>query len=257
MLLNFFTRGGAHVTTKPSRQHRVEPGHCIYAIGDVHGRVDLLDRLVRKIVLDQEKCSSARKMVMVFLGDYVDRGDQTRETLEYLIRLTDAGGYNVHCLLGNHEAALVDFLDGTANGEAWLKHGGLQTVASYGVNFAGADPSKGEIEGLRRSLEVAMGTHLCFLRGLKQFWRSGDYYFCHAGVDPDRPLNSQSKQTLISGHDAFVAGSGHKDARVVHGHYDAPEPVETPSRICVDTGAYYSGKLSAVKLSGQVSFLST
>jgi serine/threonine protein phosphatase 1 len=256
-MLKLFTRQSRKVKRDGILAPLVDPAQCVYAVGDIHGRVDLLDRLIRKIVAEHQTLDDGRTMVLVFLGDYIDRGDQTRETLDYLIRLVDAGDGNIHLLMGNHEAALLEFVDEATDGSSWLTFGGLQTVASYGVPVPGADPSGPELQRLRHSLVAAMGAHVDFLRGLQPYWRSGDYFFSHAGVDPDKPLEVQTRDTLLFGNAEFIGGRAHRRALVVHGHYDAVDPVVESGRICVDTGAYYSGKLTAVRLNDGVKMLST
>lgn len=238
-------------------QHAADPNHCIYAIGDIHGRVDLLDTLIRQIIVDKENDPSERQMFIIFLGDYIDRGDQSRETVDYLINLQGAAGDKMQFLMGNHEAALLDFLDSKGSGENWLDFGGRQTVASYGLKPPAASPTKDELDRLRRQLLARIGSHLQFFRDLKMTWASGDYFFCHAGVDPARAITDQSPQTLLFGNQTFLDEPGQIGAKVVHGHYDAAEPVTKPHRICIDTGAYYSGKLTAAKITDKVSFIRT
>ncbi|WP_370402023.1 metallophosphoesterase family protein [Sulfitobacter sp. JB4-11] len=243
--------------TDPAPQYAVDPGHCVYAIGDIHGRVDLLDTLIRQIILDKESDPAERQMFIVFLGDYIDRGDQSRETVNYLIQLQGAAGKNIVFLTGNHEAALLDFLDGKSAGSNWLDHGGRQTVASYGLKPPDASPTQAELDTLRLKLRPLMADHIGFFRALDMTWQSGNYFFCHAGVDPERRLTEQDPQSLLFGNRSFLENNGHSDAMVVHGHYAAAEPVTTPHRICIDTGAYYSGKLTAAKISDGVTFIRT
>ena len=237
--------------------HAADPDHCVYAIGDIHGRVDLLDTLIRKIISDKEGDPSGRQMFIIFLGDYIDRGDQSRETVDYLIKLQEAAGDKMHFLMGNHEAALLDFLDGKGSGENWLDFGGRQTVASYGLNPPAASPTADELDRLRRQLHPRIAPHLGFFRNLKLTWQSGDYFFCHAGVHPATALDAQSPRPLLFGNANFLSDKGQITAKVVHGHYDAPEPVTQPHRICIDTGAYYSGRLTAAKITDRVSFIRT
>ncbi|WP_299961929.1 metallophosphoesterase family protein [uncultured Roseobacter sp.] len=229
----------------------VLPEHRVYAIGDIHGRADLLADLLEKIARDRAAQADARDVKYVFLGDYVDRGERSREVLDQLSALRGQRGQEAVFLRGNHEAALLDFLADPEAGRRWLQFGGDRTLKSYGL-----DPT-GEPEALRERFHAALGPHLDFLQQTERFWMSGEVLFVHAAVNPRRAIADQEDQDLFWGNRAFLRGRAFPGMRVVHGHYNAFEPVVTPQRICVDTGAYYSDRLTAVCLDAQVRFLST
>lgn len=241
--------------TKPDREtasipvtFETDPFQSVYAVGDVHGQVDLLDEMVRRISNEREGVDDGRSLVLVFLGDYIDRGDHSAQVLDYLVRVKEAAQDGVRCLMGNHEAAMLDFLNGRRSGKAWLDFGGRQTVASYGVSVPSADPSDAQMQQLRSDLRQAAAPHMEFLESLEKYWVSGNYAFVHAGIDPAIEIDQQETDTLLFGSKSFLSAPERSPYRVVHGHYDARDPVVHSHRICVDTGAYYSGRLTAVCL---------
>lgn len=223
--------------------------HRIYAVGDIHGRADLLAELLEKIWRDSAARSDARLVRYVFLGDYVDRGEHTKEVLDILCELQASLGEAAVFLRGNHEAMLLDFLDDPLGNRRWLEVGGAQTVRSYGL-----DPS-GDLQALQAGLRAGLGRHLAFLQQTERFWQSGGVAFVHAAIDPSRALAAQEERDLLWGNAGFLRGRGQEGLCVIHGHYDGPEPVVAPHRICVDTGAYYSDRLTAVCLDGEMRFL--
>jgi len=151
-------------------------------------------------------------------------------------------------LRGNHEAALLDFLEDPAKGAAWLSFGGKQTLASYGLPVPKARPDKETLTTLALQLSRAMGPHVRFLNRTARAYCSGGVVFAHSGIDPSVPLNEQSEAAALWGRSAFLEEGPPPGLRVVHGHWDNPEPVVTPQRLCLDTGAYYSGRLTAARL---------
>jgi serine/threonine protein phosphatase 1 len=227
----------------------------IYAVGDVHGRFDLLVALIEKIELDAKTRSTDRRHRIIFLGDYIDRGDHSREVLERLILLRQLLGTRCEFLSGNHEAALLGFLDDPLEGRSWLDFGGRQTLASYGIAVPSTQPDRAGLVALRDALHGAMGEHVTFLRDLSRFARSGDVLFVHAGLDPAFPLEAQPDAALFWGLIDKGEISGLPGYRMVHGHYANREPVSEKDRICVDTGAYFTGRLTAVRLGDEDAFL--
>ena len=232
---------------------RVAAGERIYAIGDVHGRADLLDALLDRIEQDVARCTDGRRTRLVLLGDYVDRGEESPRVLDRVAQLAGAGAA---CLRGNHEAALLDFVADPVQGAAWLEMGGLQTLAAYGVRPPRLrDPD--DVAAAATALVAAMGPRLDLLHALATTDVSGTVVFVHAALAPGRPLAAQEEATMLWGNRRFLAEGWDDDWLVVHGHYAAAEPVEARGRICVDTGAYYSGRLTAVRLDDGIAFLST
>lgn len=230
---------------KSKPKPRAPDGERIAAIGDIHGRLDLLDGLLAQLAaIDEADGLQTRR---IFLGDMVDRGPDTAGVIQRLIEERARASAD-HFLLGNHEQALLKFLDGAAGAEEWLEWGGLETAASYGVaGVASRTP-----EELRRELAAAMPSeHLIFLRELDIYVEYGDYLFVHAGVRPDVPLEEQSRDDLLwirsTFHDAKEALPGKV---VVHGHHPVRRPANHAARIGVDTGAVHTGRLTAVILEG-------
>ena len=248
MIGNLFKRapgGGAHRPQAPE-------GQRIYAVGDIHGRLDLLEDLLGRI--DRDSAGAARRLV--FLGDYVDRGPDSRGVLERLAALAAAEPTAVF-LKGNHEAAMLDFLDAPADGDAWLSWGGAETLESYGIAPRLTAPPEALAEDLRRALPPAHGA---FLRSLRLSFTAGDYFFVHAGVRPGAALADQKEEDLLWIRDAFH-GAKPEDRpaeTIVHGHHPTRKPVDEGWRIGVDTGAVWTGVLSAAVLEGaERRFLST
>ena len=233
---------------------RVAPNERLYAIGDIHGRVDLLIRLLERIEEDGARFHDDRVIRLVFLGDYVDRGDDSRAVLEVLSDLARTGGTDMF-LMGNHEATLLEFLDTPSIGPRWFSFGGLQTLASYGVRPPRGD-DEASLHRTRDAFAEALGAHRKFLETLQLYAQSGDVLFAHAGVNPDRPDPLEDRDALLRGCGQFLAANPVPGRRIVHGHFDSETPVSLPGRICVDTGAYFTGRLTAVRLDEGEEFLS-
>lgn len=225
---------------------RGQAGERVVVIGDVHGRLDLLDRLFEEIASLND--AQPKPTTLVFLGDYIDRGDDSRKVLETLVEVSQQAGDRARFLLGNHEFMLMEFLDGTTDGQLWMANGGQQTLASFGLPAINPHASPAEIDQLRDNLRQAMGDSLHFLNALELSWTWGDFFFCHAGIDPALPLNRQESQTLIWGNPQFRDHVRSDAVCVVHGHYAEPQIQIHRSRICVDTGACYYGRLSALAI---------
>jgi len=230
----------------------------LYVVGDVHGRVDLLKRIIELIIDDLRLVGGdGREPILIFLGDIIDRGDCSREVIDLLMELKRLWTFGrVIVLKGNHEAALLQFLDNPKNGANWLGFGGLQTLTSYGLTPPPTDVDSFALSDLAVRLSGAMGDHVAFLRHLPLTYRSGNVVCVHAGIDPDNPT-AKNEETLLWGTTAFLRKDLIPGHFVVHGHYDSPEVYRNHGRICVDTGAYYSGRLTAVRLDTHVTTLST
>lgn len=219
-----------------------QPEQGFLAIGDLHGTYDLLFEIDR--CFDEVQ----RRLPVVFLGDYVDRGERSREVLETLIEAGAQKGSSIVCLMGNHEQMLLDFLDEPVTGaRRWLRNGGLQTLASFGIALprGDTDDAQRNIE-LRDSLAEAMGAVMVdWLRERPFYWRSGNVWLTHAGADPGLPINEQSANNLIWGHREFLKQPRLDGQWVVHGHTVVDAPYMKNGRIGLDTGAYATGRLSA------------
>jgi serine/threonine protein phosphatase 1 len=238
-------RGRKNAGVGPS----VPAGEIYYAIGDVHGRLDLLRALLRSIDADARRTPS-KAVNLVFLGDYIDRGQESRGVIELLTVLKRDGGVRVTALRGNHEEALLGFIADPSTGGAWAEHGGRETLKSYGVEPPRAMTDAEGWSAARDAFVAALPrAHLDFLRELQLFAVVGDYVFVHAGVRPGVPLEHQEAHDLMWIRKDFMEAPRVLDAQVVvHGHTPTAEPSEGPGRIGVDTGAYATGVLTAVKL---------
>ncbi len=228
---------------------------CIYAIGDIHGRADLLSQLVEKITADAASLEEAKHIV--FLGDYIDRGPESRTVLDFLIQEIPSGLTPIF-LRGNHEDILLRFLAGDESVcKDWLHYGGRETLASYGLsaqNFEEMDTEK------RRATLWAHipQAHLDFLAATQFSYTSGDYFFAHAGIRPGVPLSQQTTRDLLWARHIFIPETRNYEKIIVHGHTISIEPDIQFNRIGIDTGAYASGRLTCLKLHKNTrAFLST
>jgi len=236
-------------------------GEIIYAVGDIHGRYDLLRELVRKISEDFETQKRRQSFPMtgnlVFLGDYIDRGSDSFEVIEYLLKL-EIESFTIDCLKGNHEQILLNVLENPTAFREWLKHGGAETVQSYGVT---ADPemSDTELESRRLLFRAAIPSiHLKFLRDLRLNLHRSPLFFVHAGVDPKKPLEAQDEQSCLWIREEFLGSRKKLPSIIVHGHTPQALPSWDGRRIGVDTGAYFTNKLVCAKIYGNdVEFIST
>lgn len=235
-----------------------DPADRLYVIGDIHGRSDLLETMFRRIAADFAfRVADGRKPRVIVLGDIIDRGDNSREVVERLKSAEGPGPLGELIILkGNHEAALLEFLSNPAQGSEWLRFGGMQTLASYGVAIPPGTPDARALHGMADRLRAALGDHLPFLQALPLAFSSGDVLCVHAGIDPENPT-ARDEATVLWGRARFPETGPVAGLRVVHGHYDAADPVITDGRICVDTGAYYSGRLTAVRLDDETGIITT
>ena len=224
-------------------------GERIYAIGDVHGRWDLLELMLAAIARHEELPGPELQTRILFTGDIIDRGSDSRRCIEAVRRLCDTG-YGT-CLLGNHEALMLSVIDGDANAlRPWLRHGGRDTLASYGMD-ATIDIADAHDLGDRLSA-VVPPEHINFLRSLPLSFSSGDYMFVHAGVRPAVPIDRQQPSDLIWIRNAFLEDKRWHGAMIVHGHTTVPTVEFRANRIAIDTEAWRSGMLSCVMLEDDV-----
>lgn len=217
----------------------------VYAIGDIHGRLDLLDRMVAEVAGDLAR-HPAPDAITVTLGDYVDRGPDSRGVIECLARNPFPTPFVA--LRGNHEVVLEEFLRDPAIADDWRRLGGLETLHSYGVDVAPLMRGRGyedAAEALRRALPQA---HVAFLASLKLTLSAGRYFFCHAGVRPGIPLAQQREEDLLWIRDEFLDSAADFGKVIVHGHTPVAEPELRPNRIGIDTGAFISGRLTCAVL---------
>ena len=229
---------------------RVPDGLRLYAIGDIHGRLDLLTTLLSRIRADRER-HGARRHKIVFLGDYVDRGPESRQVIELLCGDAMPGSETVY-LVGNHEDAMLRFLDDIEVGRSWLQFGGVATLYSYGIAARPQEFDPERLQSMQLELRDALPEHhLSFLRSLETFHVEGDYLFVHAGIRPGVPIERQERDDLIWIRDEFLRSKVDHGKIVVHGHTVSAEPEICRNRIGIDTGAFMSGALTCLILQGE------
>ena len=225
------------------RKPSLPPGLRIYAIGDIHGRRDLLDELLIRTNDDIHSRPTARAL-HVFLGDYIDRGSASRETID---RLIEHRAENESVLLkGNHELIAVRCLSDRSLFDQWMRLGGAETLISYGIAL-GAVANGKPIAELQAAFHSALPpAHLRFFRDLKPSFACGDFFFSHAGVKPQIELSRQKENDLLWIREEFL--SSHEDFGkiVVHGHTPTHEIEVEPNRINIDTGAFATGRLTCL-----------
>jgi diadenosine tetraphosphatase ApaH/serine/threonine PP2A family protein phosphatase len=223
---------------------RVPSGVRVYAVGDIHGRADLLEEVLHHIDSDLSTCS--QHVIQVFIGDYVDRGPSSRLVLDQLIER--AKTQELIFLKGNHESLLIDFLNNAAVLNTWQHLGGLHTLMSYGL-APSLSPDSATQEAFAVALNEAMpDSHRHFLHNLRLFFLCGDYFFSHAGVRPGIPLSDQKEDDLLWIRKDFLSYEGGFGKIIVHGHSPVSEPEFRHNRINIDTGAYATGKLTCLIL---------
>lgn len=233
-------------------------GRVGYAVGDIHGRSDLLAdmcALLERRSLDDTRLGGPP--IVIFLGDYVDRGHDSAGVIEQLVSRAPRG-CECRFLRGNHEQSLIAFLANPAGNRGWLLQGGAETLMSYGVRPPAFNDPAPLWRQAADTLKACMpAEHLAFLGGLERYAELGGYAFVHAGVDASAPLAKQTDEALYWSRSSFIASKRPFTHRVVHGHTPVDEPYADSRRIAVDTGAYASGTLTAVRLEGaDVSFVS-
>lgn len=224
-------------------------GRLVYAIGDIHGRLDLLTPLLDQIRNDAGMGADQTPM-LIFLGDYIDRGPQSREVIECVRTMKQARDFEVRTLMGNHEQVMLSFLDDPTVGTSWVEFGGGETLTAYGVPRPAL---RSEVDAWIQASEALAKAlpdeHLRFLRSLETSVTLGDYMFVHAGVRPSVALDAQEASDLLWIRHEFLENDRRLDKIIVHGHTPEVEPHLGRVRIGIDTGAYATGVLTAVRLS--------
>jgi serine/threonine protein phosphatase 1 len=221
-------------------------GWRAYAIGDVHGRLDLVEQLLSQVHRDLER-HPVRHCLLVFVGDLIDRGPQSAQVIEYL-RSYRRHGVKTVFLLGNHEEVLLRILGGDAALIAkWCSFGGAQCLESYGVDAQrlSALSAAEALETVRRAVPQ---THVAFLNSFVDTCRFGDFLFVHAGIRPGIEIDQQRQSDLRWIREPFLLDETDHGFVVVHGHTIRPKVELLPNRIGIDTGAYYTGVLTALAI---------
>jgi serine/threonine protein phosphatase 1 len=238
-----WVRGKSGSKTIPSTPDGVR----VYAIGDIHGRADLLQKLMTKVDDDLSRYPTPGALE-VYLGDYVDRGPASRKVIDLLCGRARLTG--TVFLKGNHESYLSGFLENPAILCDWRLWGGLETLLSYGV-VASLNPTPDQQAELSASLNRRLPTaHREWLSRLRPSFTCGDYFFVHAGVRPGVPLTRQVETDLLTIREDFLQSEEQFEKFIVHGHTPVHEPEFRPNRINIDTGAYATGRLTCLVLDG-------
>lgn len=250
MLARFFRRAPKQKPTASTA------GRLIYAIGDIHGRAELLDQILTVIAEDAAP-RNAEHPLIIFVGDYIDRGPDSAGVVDSVLKLKAGGSFDVRALKGNHEQAILHFIDDWSFGPVWAKHGGAATLRSYGVTPPQDLTDAEAWQPAQAALEAAIPTsHRLFYCGLELMVTVGDYVFVHAGVRPGVPLQRQTETDLLWIRSEFLKAEGPFEKIIVHGHTPKRQPQISDHRLGIDTGAYYSGVLTAVRLAdGDVKIL--
>lgn len=227
---------------------KVPAGTLVYAVGDVHGCVDLLEKMHAEIMRDAGNAEAERRVV-VYLGDYVDRGPDSRGVVDMLLD-KPLDGFESYYLMGNHEDFLLEFLDDPEIGPGWIFNGGAATLESYGVDadFGVGFGLKELVELQEKFIEALPERHLKFYRDLAFTHEEGDYFFVHAGIRPGVPLENQSDEDMLWIREEFLDSLNNHGKVIVHGHTITWEPEFRVNRIGVDTGAFTSGTLTSLVL---------
>lgn len=228
---------------------RVPDDIRVYAIGDIHGRADLLSEMMQRITRDSNAAPPVRETILVFVGDYVDRGADSAGVIDQLVALKGGDRFKTHLLKGNHEVMFLDFLAEPSAFFQWAANGGVTTLESYDIDVA-AVPEDSPERLRHMALETIPDEHLKLLRSLETSVIIGDYMFAHAGVRPGVPLDAQLERDLIWIREPFLDYQGDLGKVVIHGHTPVPEPEIRANRIDIDTLAWRSGMLTALVLEG-------
>lgn len=238
----------------PRQPPRVPEGQVVYAIGDIHGRLDLLQRAADAIARDIERLPPVEP-VTIFIGDYIDRGPASRGVLDRLV--ASAFPTPIIPLLGNHETMLLDFLEDASVLQRWRSLGGLETLFSYGVDVREAMTGRGFEAAQYNLLRAFPDQHRAFLLHLPRSVVCGDYFFCHAGIRPSVPLAEQDPEDLIWIRDEFLTSEVDHGKVIVHGHTPVLQLDVRANRINLDTGAFATGRLTCLRLLGDTQTLVT
>jgi serine/threonine protein phosphatase 1 len=234
-------------TKSPSSAAASTPADVrIYAIGDIHGRADLLMETIAHIDDDLERRPIGHA-VEVYLGDYIDRGPDSKSVIDLLaVRLVQN---HAVCLRGNHEALMEGFLRDPSNLRPWLQLGGMPTLASYGVELR-REGIETQTDLHRRFRSSFPRAHQLFLQCLRYSFRCGDFLFVHAGIRPDTPIDQQDLHDLLWIRHEFLDSAEDHGNFIVHGHTPVPHPDIRHNRVNIDTGAWRTGTLTCIAIEG-------
>jgi serine/threonine protein phosphatase 1 len=231
------------------RLAQVPEGMRVYAVGDVHGRADLLAQLFSEIDADLD-ANPALRAVHIFLGDYIDRGPNSRQVLDLLV--TRSQHHETIFLKGNHEVLFEEFLRNPEIIATWRRVGGIETLLSYGIRPSSFNPDAAEQAALAQRLaDVLPPAHRQFFENLGRSFSCGDFFFVHAGVRPGVPLSQQTDEDLFWIRDKFLKSEEKFEKIIVHGHHPVEDVEFHPNRINIDTGAFATGQLSCLRIEAE------
>lgn len=246
-MLNFFKRSSPILAgSADNRSFATEPGQRVYAIGDIHGRLDLFAKMLERIDADDRKRGGDCETLFILLGDLIDRGPHSASVIEATLLLMRER--LAVTLAGNHEEVFGSALEGNLQAlRFFLKIGGQETLLSYGMTKEFLEISSLE-DIYVAMLKAVPEAHQHFVRDLPDFFQSGDYLFVHAGIRPKIPIEDQEKSDLHWIREDFLSSRVAHPQMVIHGHTITAEIDERSNRIGLDTGAYQTGRLSAIGL---------
>ncbi len=227
------------------KRPRIPDGVRVYAVGDIHGRVDLLDTLLTKIDADLV-ANPVSVGIEVYLGDYIDRGPGSRQVVDRLVARNQS--FRAVFLKGNHETFLTSFATNPRILEDWRLLGGIETLMSYGIALPINPTADTQAQLAARFDQALPDTHRRFFNNLRSSFICGDFFFVHAGVRPGIPLAKQREEDLLWIRQDFLLCEDEFSKIVVHGHTPVPEPDIRHNRINIDTGAYATGRLTCLRL---------
>ena len=251
MFWPFNTRDEAPATYVPE-------GQRFYTIGDIHGSLDLLQDLHTRILADAADVPEGIEKTIIYLGDYVDRGPDSKGVIDLFLSDPLPGFERVH-LMGNHEEMFLAFLDQAAFGEAWFSAGGGATVRSYGIAIEGSSLRAERYQEIRDAFQGAVpAPHIRFLSTLRMSYEVGNCLFVHAGIRPGRNLADQIPRDLLWIKEPFTRSKIDHGRVIVHGHSSRKRPERRANRINLDTRAWQTKRLTCLILEGTTQrFLST
>lgn len=233
-----------------ARTYSLSAGCRVFAVGDVHGHLDLLEQMLDAIAAEDARRPPAAWSIELFLGDAIDRGPESRGVIDLLLAPPGGGRQRV-CLRGNHEDCLLRFLDDPSILLDWRAYGGLETLASYGVARRPLT-SPDDLDAVRiEFLQKLPEAHRRYFEHTWMFYQEGGFFFSHAGIRPGVPLAEQAVEDLLYIRDPFLPAAAAFEKRVVHGHTPVAAVDIRPNRINVDTGAYATGRLSCAVIEGE------
>lgn len=233
------------------KSYKTPNNTIIYAVGDIHGRLDLLKDMYGTI-MDHASGLNKRK-ILVFLGDYIDRGPESKGVVDYLLGATFED-FEVVFLKGNHEYFLEMFLTRPVHNQVWISYGGMTALQSYGINLRDETQKIRPYTKIAADLQRVMGqSHLTFFSNLKTYHIIGDYLFVHAGIRPNVALEHQIETDMIMIRQDFINTNHGLDKKIIFGHTIFSKPFEQHDKIGIDTGGYKEGVLTAIVLEGNTS----